>query len=276
MKSMKQASIRFLFVLLQLCFVSVTYGQNKTVKIVTFDFCPWQCIRKSTSKDPGIAIEVAKIIFESEGYKIDFVEAPYARAIKGVEDGEYDLLLNLNALTSSKVALSAEPSAYLEMNFYTSKNEKWTYKGVSSLKDIKVVSVRGYNYSPLSVAYQNYLMENEKSGRVVIVSGDNASERALQMVLNKRVTTFNEDASVFEYFVFKNHLSKAFKMVGTLGGGPLYVGFSKKSNKVAVLKEVFDQGIRKLRKSGKLAEIVSRYGVSNRIGERKTIKSKWD
>ena len=273
---MKQASIRFLFVLLQLCFVSVTYGQNKTVKIVTFDFCPWQCIRKSTSKDPGIAIEVAKIIFESEGYKIDFVEAPYARAIKGVEDGEYDLLLNLNALTSSKVALSTEPSAYLEMNFYTSKNEKWTYKGVSSLKDIKVVSVRGYNYSPLSVAYQNYLMENEKSGRVVIVSGDNASERALQMVLNKRVTTFNEDASVFEYFVFKNHLSKAFKMVGTLGGGPLYVGFSKKSNKVAVLKEVFDQGIRKLRKSGKLAEIVSRYGVSNRIGERKTIKSKWD
>lgn len=249
---------------------------GKNLKIAVFDFCPWQCPSLKDSEVPGISVEIAKRIFEKEGYKIQFIPMPYTRAIKGTEEGDYDVILNLNALTSSKVLKSKEPSAYMEMNFYVRKDEKWHYTGVNSLKDIKVISILGYNYNPLSPSYQKYLSENDKSGKVIFVSGDNAPERAFRMVLAKRATTFNEDASVFEYVTFKASLRDSFKKVETLGGGPLFAGFSPHSKSAPLHQAQFDKGIQRLRKEGALKKIFARYKVMDRTDNKRTVKSAWD
>jgi len=251
-------------------------AKGKEVKIALFDFCPWQCPDLGEPQRPGIIVEAAKAIFKEAGYRVQFFTVPYARAIKGTEEGDYDVILNLNAHTSQKLLLSEESSAYIEMNFYLRKDDLWHYKGIPSLKSIQIISIIGYDYSPISPSYQKYISENENTGKVVFLSGDNASERAFRMVLEKRATTFNEAASVFEYSTLKAGIRNQFKKGETLGGGPLYAGFTPRRTSAKTFRNVFDKGIIKLRESGALKKILDHYGVSDWRGNKKTIMSQWD
>lgn len=267
-----------LFILLTLTTAAPlpAFAKPKEIKIAVFDFCPWQCPSLNDPKKPGIAIEIAQLIFEKAGYQIQFLPVPYARAIHGTEDADYDMILNINALTSKKLLLSAESSAYMEMNFYVRKDSTWHYTGVGSLKNIQIISILGYNYTPISPAYQRYISENENSGKVIFVSGDDASERAFRMIIERRATTFNEDASVFAYVTRKGGIHSELKKGETLGGGPLYAGFPLSTRSARTFRDVFDKGIARLRNDGALQAIFTRYGVSDWMGNKVTIKSKWD
>lgn len=257
-------------------FLILAFAKSKELKIATFDFCPWQCPSANDPQHPGITVEIAKLIYENAGYKLQFFAVPYTRAIHGTEDADYDVILNVNAQTSPKLLLSKESSAYMEMNFYTRKDSSWHYSGVKSLTDIQIISILGYNYAPISPAYQKYISDNENSGKVIFVSGDSASERAFKMIFEKRATTFNEDASVFAYITRKAGIGNEFKKGETLGGGPLFAGFPLNHHEARVHRHLFDAGIVKLREAGALKSIFSRYGVTDWQGNKTTIKSKWE
>lgn len=238
-----------------------TEKMSKEVKIATFDFCPYQC--PNLAGRPGIMTEAAKLIFTRAGYTVKMIQTPFARALKGTEEGTYDAILSLNSLNSKTILLSKEKAGFLDQRFYTHKDSTWKYEGPESLQKIKIATIAGYNYTLLSPELQKHISDNEKTGKVITLTGSEGPQRAFMMILSKRITTFNEAKSVFEFFTHETKTSQKFRIDASLGGCPLWSGFSPQGNRGAMLRDIFDNGIRDLRKSGELNEILAKYGVSD-------------
>ncbi len=61
----------------------------------------------------------------------------------------------------------------------------------------------------------------------------------------------------------KEGITGQLEIAGTLGILKNYIGFSPKHPNAKTLINMYDQGIKKLRESGQLNQILSRYGVED-------------
>lgn len=97
----------------------------------------------------GLASDLVSTALQRAGYTTTYVEVPWERAIRGVQRGDYDLLVDA-WFSEERAAFGYFSQPYLinRIRFLQRKGAGITYEQLSDLYPHSVAVVRGYAYGP--------------------------------------------------------------------------------------------------------------------------------
>lgn len=247
--------MRLLWFLVLACLSLPSYAVVK-VKIATDPWCPYVC--EPHSDDPGILLEIAQQAFAEQGYFAEFVLLNWARAIKKSRQGQVQGLIGAYRSDSPDFIFGTEYLAMSQMCFYVRPDDNWQYKDLSSLNDRVVSLINGYSYGEL---FDAYVLQQQAMGSDTMVKayGKETLEQRIALLNNNKLNTLIEDKRVISWANQKLAKDKQLKLSGCLPPDKLYIAFSPNSNLSPRLSRALDLGIKSLRQSGKLQQILNKY-----------------
>lgn len=215
-------------------------------------------------KDPkaGYMIEVLREIYTPLGHKIDYQLMSWDDSIEAVRKGKFNAVVGAAKDDAEDFVFPEESFGTSKNTFFVLKKNKWAYTDAASMGKIKLGAIEGYSYSDIIDAH---IKANKKSGKVVFTRG----EEALQLLINKlqtgKVDAIVEDPNVMFFALMKMGIPLGeVKAVGSPNDfQDLYIAFSPELAASKTFAQQFDEGIRKLRTSGKLNQIMRRYNLAD-------------
>ena len=208
---------------------------------------------------PGYVVELLREIFEPRGVKIDYQIMPWAAAVKAAETGEIDGIIGANRKEAAKLVVGRESIAEPKFALFVRAAASWKYESLRSLQGVKLGAIEGYNYWE---SLDDYLRKAPPAA-IKLYSGDTPLIGALADLSSGKIDVLVESVVVF-YWAAKSTgaAAKDFRMAYSQQTDPLYVAFSATANgrKAA---QAFDEGLRELKRNGRLAAILDKYGLSN-------------
>lgn len=241
--------------------LSVTTTQAERLTFTTGDWCPYIFELDGTvdPEKPGFSIEIVNSVFAIMGYDIKYVTAPFLRQIQEVERGTYSALAGVYSEEAPNLLFPDEPIGMTRNCFYSKISNNWRYNNSKDISAIKIAVVSGYTYGELDDYIEAYPKE------VIKLTGNEAAmmDRLTELVDINRVTAFIQDARVAEYYFMVNGIEGRFKSSGCLEAIPSMLGFSPVDNRAENFIEAFDIQINKMRTSGELKKILTKYNVSD-------------
>jgi polar amino acid transport system substrate-binding protein len=155
----------------------------------------------------------------------------------------------------------SDPIGVAKSCFYTKKDSKFKYTGIASLNSIKLGVVKDYAYfDDLNAYVKQYYGDRSKIDEHF---GDSVQDKMLQKLEAGRLGAFVEDPNVASYVLKKHPEIKDVVEVGCVQIGNLYVALPPKNPKSKDRVAKINVAIDKLTKSGKLNEILAKYGVKH-------------
>lgn len=251
-----------LTLILCLTLSSSLLAKDKVITMRSDVWCPYACDPKSDH--PGFMVEIAREVFKKKGYKIDYDVMNWARVVSDVKTGEYDAVIGASRADVKGFVIPQVPTGILVNYFWALKDSKWSYKNEGSLDYVSVGIVNDYSYGD---EIDSLVKKKHKSIREV--SGESPLLRLIQMTETGRLIAFVENPLVLDYNMKKLKKDKSvFKAVSkNLANDPdLFIAFSPAHPMSKEYAKILDEGMEELRKSGKLKEILSRYGLSDWAG----------
>ncbi len=213
------------------------------------------------SDKPGYMIELAQIILKEHGYTVDYRASPWERSLEEVRKGKHDCVVGAYTEDAPDFLFPAIPWGKIESTFYVKKGSSWKYDGIKSLMSVKVGTIGGYAYSD---DFDAYVEANKGSARVQIIKGNNALENNIKKMLAGRI-----DVVIESHLVMEAKLKEMGKSNDIAGAGLLaeadnmYIACSPAKAQSKQLVEWFTEGLKKLRASGELKKVLSKYGLSD-------------
>ena len=229
------------------------------IKLTSDLWCPYAC--EPTSDKPGFMIEIAKEIFKSKGHTVRYELINWARAIKDTKAGKYDGIVGASKADVPGFVVPSIPTGKLENYYFTLRSNQWTYKGVESLKKVKMGVINDYSYGE-EVDKQ----VAKKNPSITVISGNDALKRMIQMTEAKRLDGFVENPMVLYYTLMelKKNVQDYRPSSPNLASDPdLFIAFSPKKSTSVKYAKILDEGVQELRKNGKLKEILKKYGLND-------------
>jgi polar amino acid transport system substrate-binding protein len=142
--------------------------------------------------------------------------------------------------------------------------QSWQYRGPRSLREIRLGVVNGYQYGP---SVDAALRAPAAAERVSWATGVRASEGNLKKLALGRLDAVLEDRQVMRYLSWAGAGEDRVELrtATCLSEEPpeLYVVFERSNPNARRYAQQFSEGMRRLRASGALAEVLGRYGLSD-------------
>lgn len=231
---------------------------QRTIAIAADPWCPHNCI--AGSQREGYMIEIAREAFALAKLEVEYTNISWARALEHAGEGHIDAVVGAFISDAPHLVYPSEAIGYARTALFTSAGSDWTYRGIESLRRQTLVAINGYSYSSELDAYIKTHLDNPE--RVWILSGPSPLDRAIELLEHNRSDVLPEDVAVMRWTL--EHLDKqdSLRMAGRLERMPVYIAFSDANPQSAELANLLSEGVRKLRKSGRLDEILARYNVS--------------
>ncbi len=235
-----------------------TGKENKVIKVIYDDYCPYYCDYQKYSQR-GYLADILKAIYEKRGYQVEFLLAPYARALMEVDAGNVDIVPGVFESEARHLLLSKFRIGVLQFVFFVNKENSWEFTGIESLENIEEIGViQSYDYSVID----DYLSNNPD--KTTVISGENPATRSLKMLSRGRISAFPEDRIVGRFYAAQIDLSDQFREAGNLGDPTeLLVAFTPQSKRAKHLKSMYEKGLLELRESGELGKILEEYTLTD-------------
>lgn len=228
-------------------------------------FCPFNC---EPGGEEGFFVEVMKEVLQAKGYSVKYEVIPWIRATKEVANGKLDILIGAMPTENGGwdppgIIYTDENIGLVEWVYAGAPDKKWAYAAPNDLQGKTWGWVKAYEDSftgPMGVALQKIANDSKL---VELSSGDYATEINLKKFIGGRVNVVVEDRSVLNYLIEKNKLKDKIMIFGNVSEPKkFFAGISPVRSDSSDLKKIIDQGIRELKKTGRLAAIFAKYGVS--------------
>lgn len=257
---------RFRLIITNACLVSCLFFQSaalrcEEVTLVADEWCPYNC--QPYSRNRGFMIDIAEHIFNKHGVKVNYLILPWARAILEVRKGNYSAIVGAGRQEVPDFIFPDSAFGKAEHTFYVSEASalNWKFEGLNSLKKVKLGAIRGYSYGSLN---RNYIARNRKNRKLVeIVSGETGLQQNIDKLLMGRIDVLIEDHSVFSYYLREHHIQNTFQIRGVADTEEVYIAFSPRITNAWKYSELISKGIKEMRTSGELDEIMQKYGLSD-------------
>ncbi|MBK5398889.1 transporter substrate-binding domain-containing protein [Pseudomonas sp. TH39(2020)] len=151
----------------------------------------WPPFTDATLVNGGLATDIVSTALARAGYASDFEQVPWARALLGVGEGRYDVLVNA-WYTDDRTKLGQFSGEYLlnRVRFLKRKDTPIEYNNLQQLHTYPIAVVRGYAYSPA--------FDDDVSLQKVPVHN---FAMAVRMVAADRVKLTLEDEYVARYYL---------------------------------------------------------------------------
>lgn len=223
--------------------------------------CPSNC--DPASDHPGYDIEIAKAIYEPLGYKVDYRLLSWARTLVEVRRGTFDALVAGIRSDAPDFIFPREPAGMLINGFALRKGSGWQWRGPQSLQGMVLGYIPDYQYFP---ALKDYIDAHAGDWHAVQgVAMMNATALNLKKLLVRRIDITCDDLSVLRYERKRLGLEDQIEIIDPKVAAPLpnYIAFGPHNPRGRDLARQWDEGIRRLRASGRLAAILDRYGIAD-------------
>jgi polar amino acid transport system substrate-binding protein len=224
------------------------------------EFCPAVCNEK-TDGDRGFVLDLLNEIGANNDFQVKWVNLPMKRLINSIKNGDIDLILRPNtALKRNKLVQSKRPLAMYQIAILKRKQYIFEFKGVESLKDSVWGVVAGQRWPP---TFQKYLDDHQNTGKVILIYEENAYQRLVKLVGAGRADVVLGGGNMLDRIRRNSKYSNELVVEHTpyFGPIPLYAGLNPENPRSKMLAKLIDQGLTDLRASGRLSDILSKYGI---------------
>ncbi len=254
-------------------------GLADVIVLKADEWCPYNCAKDG--EDRGYIIEAVDEIFKEKGHTIKYEVMNWKRVLQEAKNGKTDGIIGATEAEASGLVLAMEEdkksgkpqSIEQGINhdcFFAKKDSAFQYNGVKSLESVIMGGIAEYEYGG---DVPQYISKNKDSKKLDIISGDDASEQNIKKLDKGRIDVYLESEYVFLYLAKKlkqkNVITSEFKQVGcaNLSGEKerIFIAFSpvKSQSKAKEYSKILAEGWVKLRESGKLAQILTKYNLKD-------------
>ncbi len=252
-----------LFLVLFACFPCAGYAEAEEIRFVAEPYCPYAC--QGGAEYDGMMVDVTRTIFESEGYSVIYTTRPWARALRESRRGKHTGLIATVPAESSDFYYPEEEGARLTHCFYVRNDTPWRFENIESLQSVRLGVILGYGYASISPEFGRYVNSNKENNKLIQwVGGEIANLQNFKKLVANRIDTVFVDTAVATYWLNKSGFADQVRKGGCLNEtAPLYVAFSPAHPASQKYAEIYDRGLRKLRTSGKLEEMLAKYEMKD-------------
>jgi len=234
--------------LIILMFISLVYSQK--VVFVCEEYPPYEFI-DNDNKPNGLDIEIIRnimIYHPTIEYEIKFKnwDDGYSKVISGEYDAIFCLYKNKNR--EKYLYYPITPLSIDRNVFFVNNNFNINIKSLEDVKDLKIGVVKENSYGN---KFDSFNFKNK-------IQCDN------QLDLLKKFTTNKFDIYVNStyvgwYYIIKYNLKNIKRVDYIINSDPLYIAFSKKSKNGKMLNDIFEEGLRRMKRNNELEQIRKKY-----------------
>lgn len=213
----------------------------------------------------GLAVELVSTALERAGYASEYMEMPWARALHGIGNGSYDVLV-CAWHSREREAIGAFSTPYLtnRILFLQRKDNPVRYRRLDDLLALDIAVVRGY-------AYEHHFDSHERLRKVPVLGFDNA----LHMLYAGRVALALDDERVARFRLSREspRLREALEFLPRpLSENPLHILVSRHRTDHARIVAAFDRALAGMRADGTYAKLLRAWERDGDSGLRTTAR----
>ena len=240
----------FLLVLAAMLFLPL-FAQNK---VITIAGDPWPPFLDPENPTNGLSVEIVNAAFETQGYETEIKYMPWARAINGVKEGDYDILVNAWMTEERKEFLMfSDPYTANQIKFIKRAGSDFEFTQMSDLDGLTIGVIRGYGYGDKFMKYEYFTRDESadfETNVKKLIAG--RFDLTLEDEIVARIKIAKENRLWFEEIEFvKNPLSQE----------NLYVACGLKNARHQEIIEAFNKGLEVIKTNGTYAKIMEKYGI---------------
>ncbi|WP_028629599.1 substrate-binding periplasmic protein [Metapseudomonas resinovorans] len=203
----------------------------------------------------GLAAELVSTALKRAGFRPEYVEVPWARALRGVQTGDYDLIVSAwHSEERATYGQFSKPYLTNRIRFLKHKGSDVDFQAPEDLKRYSIAVVRGYSYQPAfdadtslkKVPVMGFLMGARMlaAGRVQLTLED---ELVARFYLNRELAGIREQLEFLPRPLSENGL---------------HILVRRSHPRHQQLVEDFDQAMQAMREDGTYRAIFARHGLS--------------
>ncbi|KRP63300.1 substrate-binding periplasmic protein [Pseudomonas trivialis] len=214
----------------------------------------WPPFTDATLVNGGLATDIVSTALARAGYASDFEQVPWARALKGVGDGRYDVLINA-WYDEARTQLGQFSAEYLlnRVRFIKRREDPIEFQSLAQLHEAPIAVVRGYAYSAAfdadtqlqKIPVHNFAM-------------------AVRMLAAERVRLTVEDEYVARFYLAREsaRVRNAVEFLPMpLSENSLHILVSLKNPEHAQIVAGFDREIARMKADGSYARLMKQHGM---------------
>lgn len=238
------------FALLGFMLVSATASAEK-LRLVADAWPPFTDV---SLRNGGLATDLVSTALSRAGYSSEFEQVPWARALLGVGEGRYDVLVNA-WFNDDRTRLGQFSSSYLtnRVRFLKRKDSPIEYKNLKQLHEYPIAVVRGYAYAAE--------FDNDPNLQKVPV---HSFAMAVRMLAADRVKLTVEDEFVARYYLARESkkVREAVEFLPRpLSENNLHILVSLKNPEHEQIVAGFDREIAEMKADGSYERLLKLHGM---------------
>ncbi len=232
-------------------------GQAAVIELRADTWCPFNC--DPDTDRPGFMVEIAREALAPYGHQVNYRTMNWARSLEFVRAGRIDGVIGTDADEGPDLIFGPPLATYREATaFRRGEARELTHEAIEGLR---VGVIAEYEYS--SEAIISYIDEHGGDGALVqMLSGEMALAQNLRKLSAHRIDLVPEDNAVLRYTLANMGMQDAVDLVLDEEVSELYIAFSPARETSQLYAEQLTEGVERLRQSGRLAEILARYGLT--------------
>lgn len=143
--------------------------------------------------------------------------------------------------------------------FYIRKGYSWRFEDIESLHSIRLGVIKGYDYRQW---LDDYIKNNEERDAVQVMTGNAPLQRNLKKLIDSRLDVVVDNEAAIRWVAKSMGILPEIEAAGY---GKVvsycYIAFSPNSPNSEKYAAILSRGIASLRASGRLQEILDKYGL---------------
>ncbi|TNF85162.1 transporter substrate-binding domain-containing protein [Pseudomonas sp. ICMP22404] len=214
----------------------------------------WPPFTDSTLVNGGLATDIVSTALARAGYATEFEQVPWARAMLGIGEGRYDVLVNA-WYSEERTHIGQFSAEYLlnRVRFLKRKDAPIQFDSLQQLYDYPIAVVRGY-------AYSKTFDEDQQMQKVPVHN----FAMAVRMVAADRVKLTLEDEYVARYYLARESpkvRNSVEFLPKPLSENSLHILVSLKNPEHEQIVAGFDREIAAMKADGSYARILEMHGM---------------
>ncbi len=236
------------FILIQILFLFLLFSQGVAEESIRVATGEWKPYASKSLKHYGVCTHIITEAFALEGVKVEISFFPPPRAEAYAKIGKWDAVATFVSTPERKKVFYLSNVAYSsERVFFHLKSYSFDWDTIDDLKGIDIGATIGYKYSSM---FENA----EKDGKITVHRVPKNVQNFRMMLSGRiKIFPFTREAG---YFLLREQFGsdQAVKITHhpkVLHKADYHVGFPKISKRSQRLVELFNKGLKQLKKSGR-------------------------
>jgi polar amino acid transport system substrate-binding protein len=246
-----------LFFCLVMTFCTACPAGGETLIVASDEWCPFNCVPKSPQE--GYAVDILRAVFEPAGIAVEYRVMGWERAVEEARRGNVSAVIGAVRGEVEGFVLPEEEIGVDFFAFFVKEGDPWKYREPASLLGRRLGVPAGYLLTP---SIQSFSDAHKTEIDIYRAGREQPTRHNLRLLMGGRLDVVADDAQVVLYLAHSMNLPEAIEYAGFDGDHTrLYVAFSPVRQESPRYVALFDKGIRGLRETGRLDEILGRYGL---------------